>query len=84
MKELAERPEGSSAFGLSKRELCPPLLCSLPAICYGAEILGDNFYERRETLRLSLVFYTGPFWYTQQLYFDRHSVFTQATAPTLL
>jgi hypothetical protein len=40
------------------------------AIFYGAETLGNNFYVRRETLRLLLVFCTGPFWYTQQLYFQ--------------
>jgi hypothetical protein len=38
--------------------------------CYGAETVGNNIYVRRETLRLLLVFCTGPFWYTQQLYFD--------------
>jgi hypothetical protein len=35
---------------------------------YGAETLGNNIYVRRETLRLLLVL--GPFWYTQQLYFQ--------------
>jgi hypothetical protein len=38
--------------------------------CYGAETLGNKFYVRRKTLRLLLVFCTGPFWYTQQLYFQ--------------
>jgi hypothetical protein len=37
--------------------------------CYGAKTLGNNIYVRRETLRLLIVFCTGPFWYTQQLYF---------------
>jgi hypothetical protein len=37
--------------------------------CYGAET-GNNIYVRRETLRLLLVFCTGPFWCTQQLYFQ--------------
>jgi hypothetical protein len=34
----------------------------------GAKTLGAKLYERRETLRLLLVSYTGPFWYTQQFY----------------
>jgi hypothetical protein len=38
--------------------------------CYGAETLGNKFYMRREPLRSLLVFCTGPFWYTQQLYFQ--------------
>jgi hypothetical protein len=38
--------------------------------CYDAETLGNKFYVRREFKRLLLVSCTGPFWYTQQLYFD--------------
>jgi hypothetical protein len=37
--------------------------------CYGAETLGNKFYVRREPLSLLLVSCTGPFWYTQQIYF---------------
>jgi hypothetical protein len=42
----------------------------MPAGCYGAKTLGNKFYVRTETLRLLLVFCKGPFWYTQQFYFQ--------------
>jgi hypothetical protein len=38
--------------------------------CYGVETLRDKFDVRVETLRVLLVICSGPFWYTQQLYYD--------------
>jgi hypothetical protein len=38
--------------------------------CYGAETLRGNSLRSIENLRLLIVFRSGPFWYTQQLYFE--------------
>jgi hypothetical protein len=38
--------------------------------CYGAETLRGKSLRCIENLRLLIVFCLGPFWYTQQLYFD--------------
>jgi hypothetical protein len=38
--------------------------------CYGVETLRGSFLRCIENLRLLIVFCLGPFWYTQQLYFD--------------
>jgi hypothetical protein len=42
----------------------------LTLILLRAETLRDNFLRCTENLRLLIVFWSGPFWYTQQLYFD--------------
>jgi hypothetical protein len=39
-------------------------------IYYGAKTLRVNSLRCIENLRLLIVFCLGPFWYTQQLYFD--------------
>jgi hypothetical protein len=38
--------------------------------CYGAETLRGNSLRCIENICLLIVFCLGPFWYTQQLYFD--------------
>jgi hypothetical protein len=38
--------------------------------CYGAETLRGYSLRCIENRRLLIVFCLGPFWYTQQLYFD--------------
>jgi hypothetical protein len=38
--------------------------------CCGAKTIGNKFYVRKTKLRLLQVLCTGPFWYTQQLYFQ--------------
>jgi hypothetical protein len=42
----------------------------LDGACYGAETLRGNVLRCTENLRFLKVFCSGPFWYTQQLYFD--------------
>jgi hypothetical protein len=43
---------------------------SVGAPCYGAETLRGNSLRCIESLRLLIVFCSGSFWNTQQLYFD--------------
>jgi hypothetical protein len=41
-----------------------------PLACYGAETLRGNSLRCMENLRILIVFFSGPFLYDQQLYFD--------------
>jgi hypothetical protein len=71
MKPVGQIPFGPFNFCISVR----PFLEDAPIEgthhqCNGVETLRDKFYVRRETLRPLLVFCTGPFWYTQPLYFQ--------------
>jgi hypothetical protein len=62
----ASRTRRGAAFDLENNSKSSILY----VLCYGAETLRGNFLRFTESLRLLIVFFSGSFWYTQQLYFN--------------